>query len=135
MKETENVPILLFDGECGLCAFAVQFMLRHEKNDRLKFASLQSDVAKKIIQSTIPAYLKADSVILVQNHRTFIKSRALLQVVRYLKFPFNLLLIFKILPTSFADSLYDCVAKNRHRFFKPQCSLYNSTTSSSRFIK
>ena len=35
-----NEPIVFFDGICNLCNHSVDFVLRHEKGDHLKFASL-----------------------------------------------------------------------------------------------
>src|SRR5258705_10369182 len=42
-------PIVLYDGVCGLCNRLVQFLLRHDKHDRLRFASLQSAFAAKVL--------------------------------------------------------------------------------------
>ncbi len=37
-----RVPVLLYDGECGLCNAVVRFLLRHDPRGRLHFAPLQS---------------------------------------------------------------------------------------------
>ena len=42
-------PIILYDGVCGLCNRLVQFLLKHDKDGRLRFASLQSDFAVKVL--------------------------------------------------------------------------------------
>ena len=36
-----NAPVLLFDGECGLCNALVRFLLRRDRAARLRFATLQ----------------------------------------------------------------------------------------------
>ena len=43
-------PIILYDGVCGLCNSLVQFLLKRDKQGRLRFASLQSDFAAKVLQ-------------------------------------------------------------------------------------
>ena len=43
-------PIILYDGVCGLCNSLVQFLLKHDKQGRLRFASLQSDFAEKVLR-------------------------------------------------------------------------------------
>ena len=34
-------PILLYDGDCGMCAEGVQRVLRYDRNGPLRFAPLQ----------------------------------------------------------------------------------------------
>ena len=42
--------IILFDGICNLCNGFVQFVIRHDKKNKFKFASLQSEGAKKLLE-------------------------------------------------------------------------------------
>ncbi len=133
MINLENEPILLYDGECGLCSFAVQFILSYEKDKCIKFATLQSDWAKDILQNSANVSTNLDSVVLLQNQTIYIKSKAVMRITPYLKFPFNLLIIFKIIPTIIADAIYDWVAGNRDRFFKPRCIIVGKEQSD-RFI-
>lgn len=128
-----NEPILLYDGECGLCSFAVQFILRYEKDKCIKFATLQSDWAEDVLRNTANVPTNLDSVVLLQNQTIYIKSKAIMRIAPYLRFPFNLLIIFKIIPTTIADAIYDWVAKNRQRFFKPRCLIVDKEQSD-RFI-
>ncbi len=133
MSNVKDEPVLLYDGDCGLCSFAVQFILRFEKDKRIKFATLQSEWAKDILQNSANMPTNPDSIVLLQNQTIFIKSKAVMRITPYLKFPFNLLAVFKIIPTTIADAIYDWVARNRHRFFKPRC-LIVSKEQSDRFI-
>ena len=41
--------IILFDGECSFCNFWVKFVVKRDKKDLFRFASLQSDVGKKLL--------------------------------------------------------------------------------------
>jgi predicted DCC family thiol-disulfide oxidoreductase YuxK len=57
--------VLLFDGECGLCARSVQFVLRHERaarRHRLSFAALQGSFGQALL-ARYPALRHVDSVI------------------------------------------------------------------------
>lgn len=49
--EFDPHPVLLFDGECGLCNRVVRLLLRIDRHGRLRFASLQGPAAQ--------AYLRA----------------------------------------------------------------------------
>src|SRR6476661_1217687 len=62
-RETGAVPILLYDGSCGLCAQSVQFVLRHEaRSQRLRFATLQGPHGAAALKSN-PGLAAVDSVV------------------------------------------------------------------------
>ena len=42
--------VVFFDGICNLCQYSVRYLIQHDKNKTLKFASLQGKHAKKMIQ-------------------------------------------------------------------------------------
>ena len=42
-------PILLYDGLCGFCNWAVRFILKHDREGVFRFASLQSEFAKRVL--------------------------------------------------------------------------------------
>lgn len=44
-------PVLFFDGECGLCAAVVRFMLRRDRRGALRFAPLQGATAQAFLRS------------------------------------------------------------------------------------
>ncbi len=43
-------PLLLFDGECGLCNAVVRFLLRRDQAARLRFAPLQSEAGQATLR-------------------------------------------------------------------------------------
>ena len=45
----ENKKIILFDGICNLCNSAIQTIIKNDKKDLFRFAHLQSDLARQII--------------------------------------------------------------------------------------
>ncbi|MGB1901218.1 MAG: DCC1-like thiol-disulfide oxidoreductase family protein, partial [Flavobacteriaceae bacterium] len=42
--------IVFFDGICNLCQHSVHYLIQHDKNKTLKFASLQGENAKKMLE-------------------------------------------------------------------------------------
>ena len=44
--EFDHHPVLLFDGECGLCNRVVRLLLQIDRRGRLRFASLQGPAAQ-----------------------------------------------------------------------------------------
>lgn len=55
LLETERVerlpqrPIVFFDGVCGMCNASVDFLLRHDRRERLMFAPLQGTTAEQLL--------------------------------------------------------------------------------------
>ena len=42
--------IVLIDGDCALCDYAVHFILKRDKNAYFKFAALQSNLGQQLLQ-------------------------------------------------------------------------------------
>ena len=117
--------VLLFDGVCNLCNWAVRFILKNEKDHLIKFASLQSEPGKKILFENHIPFPGPESIIFIENGKVYSKSEAILFVVRHLKSPWHLLSGLRIFPVSFRDGLYDLIARNRYKVFgkKENCPL------------
>jgi predicted DCC family thiol-disulfide oxidoreductase YuxK len=124
MNEPRSRRIVVFDGFCNLCNGFVQFILRHEKTEELLFVSLQSESGKKLIYRYNIDPITTDSVVFIDGEKAYIKSKAALKIARYLKFPWNLLYVFAVLPVPFRDWIYDRVAKHRYKLFGKRSSCY-----------
>jgi predicted DCC family thiol-disulfide oxidoreductase YuxK len=111
--------IVLFDGVCNLCNFAVQFMIDRDPTGQLKFASLQSEYGQDLLRrlGVEPPKGELDAFMLVEGRRLSTYSTATLRVLRYLRGPIKVLLIGWILPRSARDALYRFVARHRYRWF------------------
>lgn len=130
-------PILLFDGECGLCQKSIQFMLKHEKNNKLKFASLHSDKIKHILNTKpLKQYANLDkTMILIENNKIYTQSDAALQLIKYLNHNFKLFYISYGIPKFFRNKIYQWIAKHRQVFFKSnECELSSFGSTSTRFL-
>lgn len=128
MEKKKNIQydrIVLFDGVCNLCSGAVQFILKHEKKDSLKFASLQSDIGKDILEHYHIDPKRTDSIVYVENESAYVKSQAILKIARHLKYPYRMFSFFGFIPTSIANWKYDLVARYRYKLFgkKDECWL------------
>jgi len=116
-------PIILYDGVCGLCNRLVQFLLRHDKRKHLRFASLQSDFAEKVLRRHGLDPKDLDTFHFVenyeqQNERVFDRSDAVLKSGRALGGLWAMLAsVASIFPRTLLDSLYRLVARNRYRVF------------------
>lgn len=110
-------PVVLFDGVCNLCDGAVQFIIKRDKHQKLRFASLQSDYAQDRLQYTDlpPQYL--DSFVLLEAGAWYTRSTAALRVCKYLDGLWPLLYAFIVVPKPIRDGVYNWVGRNRYQWF------------------
>jgi predicted DCC family thiol-disulfide oxidoreductase YuxK len=120
-------PLLLYDGACGFCAASVQFVLRHERHHRLRFAALESELGRAI-RTRHPELAGVDSMIWVEHagggERVLTRSAAVLQVARYLGGPWRAAAIARLVPRRIRDAVYDLIARHRHRLVRDQQQCY-----------
>lgn len=109
--------LLLYDGVCHLCNNTVQFILKNEANHQINFASLQSELGKKLCERYKIDPAKVDSIIYFKKDRVYTKSTAALWLCIDLKFPFNLISSFILFPEPIRNFVYDYIAKNRYKWF------------------
>ena len=125
MQVDNEKGIVLFDGVCHLCDAAVRFILKRERTAELKFAPLQSDSGKSLLEKYgyPPTYL--DGLILIENKRAHDRSSACLRIAGKLNFPWRLLFPLLIIPKPLRDFIYGIIAALRYRWFgkKESCSL------------
>ncbi len=116
-------PVILFDGVCNFCNLWVQFVLKREKKQLLKFATLQSESAKKLLtQYNIDSQI-ITSLIFIENGIAYSQSTAALRISKYLDGEWKLLYGFLIVPAFLRNGVYNLVAKNRYQWFgkKEKC--------------
>jgi len=117
-----SVPLLLYDGACGLCAASVQFVLDHERAPVLQFAPLAGPTAAGI-RARHPWLDDVDSLVLIEGPRVHVRSTAALGVTRYLRWPWPLLRVAGIVPHRLRDWSYGLIARHRHRVGGVACVL------------
>jgi len=111
------LPVLFYDGDCGLCNRAVRFVLRHERKACVSFASTQSAVCRELLSPRIELKLVESSLVLLEGDRVSVKSAAVFRLAVLMGGWPKWLAAFSVLPTAFTDYLYNLVARNRHRLF------------------
>jgi predicted DCC family thiol-disulfide oxidoreductase YuxK len=114
-------PVLLYDGVCGFCNGAVRTILRFDRRGTLRFAALDSDFARAVIDRH-PSLADVDTVVFVDDpgqpeENVSVRSAAGLRVARYLGGPWQVLLVAGLIPARLRDWLYDRFAGIRYRVF------------------
>lgn len=109
--------IILFDGVCNFCNFWVNFIIDRDKNDKFRFASLQSEASQDLLQQFNLSTTDFDTFILIEGKKYYTKSTAALRIAKHLNFPINILYYFIFVPKFIRDYIYSLVANNRYKFF------------------
>jgi len=114
--------IVLYDGVCGFCNRTVQFVLKRDSHDCFRFATLQSEFARRLLQKH-GIGRELQSIVLILDHtlpseHVQIRSTAAITIFRELG-PFwrALANLVAILPRGLRDWGYNVVARYRYRIF------------------
>ena len=120
--DNQTHPVLLYDGVCGLCDKLVQFTLPRDRRGVLRYAALQSDLGRAVLErhGKDPDDLDTLAVVVdrgTPKERLLVRSRAALFVASTFGGPWRLLGAFRIVPAFLLDLAYRGVAKIRYRLF------------------
>ena len=116
----KNRDYLLLDGDCGLCHRLANFIdKRLSKNKRIYYRPISSTEAQEMIASMPEHQRKADSVYLIKDGKSYIKSAAGIRCLLYMRWYYSMWFpIVWLVPLPIRDIGYMIIAKYRHKFFK-----------------
>lgn len=109
--------IVLFDGACNLCHATVGWVLRHDRQGLFRFASLQSDAARRALAAAGAPSELPEGMVVLDEAGVHIRSDAAIRIVSRLGFPWNVAAVSRVLPRRLRDAVYQWVADNRYRWF------------------
>lgn len=127
LEQEQNV-VILFDGVCNLCHGAVRFFIKRDSERHLRFASLQSESGRRILEKHGLPNDYLSSIVFVEGENFFLHSTAFLKACRHLGFPWAAAKIFLLVPRPIRDLIYKWIADNRYHWFgkKKACPLPDS---------
>lgn len=109
--------ILLFDGVCNLCNRTVQFVIKRDSKTKFCFASLQSDFGQTLLKRFGLPLDDFDSFVLIKGNKYYLRSTAVLYVLKELGWIWKLLYAFIIFPRPIRDYVYSLIARSRYKVF------------------
>ena len=120
MKLGIERDVLLLDGDCGLCHRLAIFIDKRKSPDvDIAFRPIGSEEGQNLISRFSEKQQNADTVYIVRNGKTFIRSGAGIRVLLYMKWYWRMWYpFFWLVPLPIRDIVYMIVAKNRHRIFE-----------------
>jgi predicted DCC family thiol-disulfide oxidoreductase YuxK len=116
----EDKPILLFDGVCNLCNGFVQFILLRDPRGVFRFASLQSDTGQLLLEKYGLDSESLNTVVLIKGGKAYTHSEVALEVAPQLQGFWQWVALFRLVPRSVRDAIYNWIAKNRYKWFGKQ---------------
>jgi predicted DCC family thiol-disulfide oxidoreductase YuxK len=109
--------VVLFDGVCKLCNGWVKFLIRHDRQRRLRLASVQSAQGQAIFAWFGLPTECFETMAYVEDGELLVRSTAVLRIVALLPWPWRALAWLRLCPRPLRDWCYDRIALNRYRLF------------------
>jgi predicted DCC family thiol-disulfide oxidoreductase YuxK len=122
--QVEGRALMLYDGLCGVCNTAVQWVIKHDHADRFRFAPQQSAVAAAILSRygiDHEAMLKSNSVYLVldtgtEHERLLTQSDVTVNLLLMVGGRWRVLgKMLRVVPVFARNAAYRMFARNRYR--------------------
>ena len=103
---------VLYDDDCQFCSNLVKKTSSLIEGSVILFSPFNSCKGKELISNY--NIQDIDSVIYIDHReKIFLKAAAVLNICKFMRFPYNLFSIFNILPNSFLNLVYNLISKNR----------------------
>lgn len=122
-KRDARRPVLLYDGECGLCNAVVRFLLREDVDARMRFAPLQGEPGQTFLRSRGLNTSDFDSIVFVSdwNERDrsdyFVRTAGVLRVCSEIGGLWRVFSWSVVVPRWIRDACYKVVARTRYAVF------------------
>lgn len=117
------MPVLLYDGTCGLCNRIVRLLLRTDKVGRLRFAPLQGEPAQAYLRAHGLPTEDFDSLVFVPDWNIaaaggyFLRTDGALAAAAEVGGVWRLVTWMRVLPAWMRDPFYKLVARTRYALF------------------
>ncbi len=117
---SEAHTLLLYDGVCGLCNKTVAFLIRHDRHDRLRFASLQSQLGRDLVKKHGANPDELSTIYVVTDYaqpseRVRKRSKAVFFALGELGGLWRVPALLRVFPAFLLDLGYNLVARVRYR--------------------
>lgn len=110
--------IIFYDEPCVLCNYWVQKLCRWDKNDQLRFSSLDNALFLGFAKDRELDLNLIDSIVVWDQQYSFaLEAEGVFMILKQLGGAWRLLLPFSFLPKTLTNGIYRIVAKNRYRWF------------------
>ena len=137
MTETPPFPVIVYDGVCLLCSRWVHFLLEHDREGRYRYASMQSQNGRQLLQAHGLDPDSPFSMLLVEHGHGYTDTTAIARVLRGLPhWRWHWLSVMMLsVPRPVRDVAYRFVARHRYKLFgRSELCFVPTPEQRSRFI-
>lgn len=132
--------LVFYDGTCGMCHWVIQFLLKHDHQERFVFSPLQGETAKVLLKDWRNSHPDADSLVLIENYqdpnrkRIYAFGKGALRICWLLGGLWKIPGFLSFFPGFLYDWIYRLVARNRYQWFERHACLIPKAKDSTRFL-
>lgn len=115
--ETSSAERIFYDGDCGVCHWAVSFVARHDRaGEAFRFAPLDGEIFRRRVTPEARRDLPDSLVVLTSSDELLLRSDGVVHILLRLG-PFWRFLghLLAVVPRPVRDFFYDRFAERRHR--------------------
>ncbi|NJJ60225.1 putative DCC family thiol-disulfide oxidoreductase YuxK [Pseudomonas sp. SJZ103] len=128
--------VVLFDGVCKLCNGWARFLIRHDRQRRVRLAAVQSPEGQALLAWAGLPLDQFDTLAVIRDRHYWVRSDAVLEIIAQLPRAWRPLLLLRGIPRVLRDWAYDRIARNRYRLFgKYDTCLLPDADHEQRFLK
>jgi predicted DCC family thiol-disulfide oxidoreductase YuxK len=117
----DSAPVLLYDGECGLCNALIRFLMRRDRGGRLRYAPLQSAPAQAYLRAHGLPTQDFSSLVLVDDWEGRgpgrFKTDGAIGAFEAVGGPLRIARFLRIIPRPLRDAAYSAIARVRYAIF------------------
>lgn len=109
--------VIVFDGVCALCSRWVRFLLRFDRKGRYRFAAMQGEQGRRLLEAHGLDPDDPLSFLLVEGGTAYTDTDAIVRVISGLGGVWRLAGVARWIPKALRDRGYRWLARNRYRWF------------------
>lgn len=123
VRRDARTPVLLYDGECGLCNAVVRFLLREDAAGRLRFAPLQSAAAQAYLRARGLPTTDFDSLVFApdweqpERGTPLLRTSGALAAADEIGGVWRVVSWARVVPAAARDLVYKLIARTRYALF------------------
>ena len=128
-------PLIVFDGDCVLCTAWLQFVLRHDRRARFRFATVQSPAGQELLKNHGLDPRDPTSFLVIFDGKSYNKSGGMIEVVSGFGGAWRMIRMLYVVPGPIRDWFYRLIARHRYRLFgKRESCIVPDREISGRFV-
>lgn len=109
--------LIVFDGHCVLCSGFFRFVLKHDRQQKFRFATAQSKLGQGLYRDLDLPVDDFETNLVIIDGTVYQRLDAFAAAMRHLSGPWRCVSLCRFLPAVLKDAVYHVIARNRFAFF------------------